>query len=137
VATSDHPGLLPRGIDPALAERLPHGGEVLGTDPLELVDLVRPPRQPVLEPVGQRRLGESAVPAARAPAAAIALEQHHVLARAAVQRGPQPVKPPPTIARSQLTSPSSGGSGSGAAGESSQKTSCSESASARLSRGAS
>ena len=56
---------------------------------------------------------------------------------AAYSAAHSPVKPPPTIARSQRTSPSSGGSGSGAAGESSQKTFCSESASARLSRGAS
>jgi hypothetical protein len=44
------------------------------------------------------------------------------------------VKPPPTIASAQRASPSNGGSGSGASGESSQKTLCSESASASLSR---
>jgi hypothetical protein len=53
------------------------------------VDLVRPARQAVLEPVAQRRFGEPTVATARPPAAAIALEQDDVLVRPRKQSRPQ------------------------------------------------
>ena len=85
----DHAGLIPSGIDPARVERLADGGEVLAPEPEKRVDLIGPSRQPVLEPMAQRRLDETAVPAARAPAAAIALEQDDAFGRRGQQGCPQ------------------------------------------------
>jgi hypothetical protein len=85
----DHARLIPGGIDPARAERLADRDEVLAAEPEERVDLIRPPRQPVLEPVAQRRLDEPTVPAARAPAAAITLEDDDALVRRGQQSRPQ------------------------------------------------
>ena len=85
----DHARLLPGGVDPARGERLAHGGEVLRAQALEDVDLVGPAGQAVLEPVGERRLREAPVPPARAPAAAVTLEQDNVLVGRGKQGAPE------------------------------------------------
>jgi hypothetical protein len=85
----DHARLVPGGVDPEGVEGLADSGEVVAPKPEKRVDLIRPARQPVLEPVGKRRLDEPAVPAARTPATAIALEDDDALVRRRKQSGPQ------------------------------------------------
>lgn len=86
----DKAAVVPGGVDPAALHGLTDRREVLAPQLEHAVDLVRPARQSVLEPVRERRLEEAAVAPARAPAAAIRLEQRQVLALLSrLQRRPQ------------------------------------------------
>ena len=85
----DEAVLLPGGFDPAGVERRPDRVVVLVAQLDEAAHLAGPARLPVLEPMRERRVEETAVAAARAPAAAVALEQEDVLVWRREQRRPQ------------------------------------------------
>ena len=94
------------------------GVEVLAPEPLQGVDLVGEPLDPVGQPVGEAGGTEPSVAARRRPAAAVALQQHHV-ARRVVLLGQQR-RPQPGVATTDhhqvgpCADPTSGGAGSGA-----------------------
>ena len=86
-------GSLELALDAETGEIGDEAVEVLAPEPLELDELVGEPREPVLEPVCQRRVREPAVAAARAEPARLTLEDDHVAARIAglrVERRPEP-----------------------------------------------
>ncbi len=85
----DEAVLLPGGVDAAGAERLADRPEVLVPELDEPVHLIRPAREPVVVPVRERRVEKAAVAPARSPAAAVALEQDHLLVRSREQGRPQ------------------------------------------------
>ena len=88
--------LLEAGVDPVAGDRLLDRCEVLAPETLELRHLLGPARHPVLDPVGQRRVREAAVPPAGAEGDALALQQHDLAPRALLareQRGPESRQP--------------------------------------------
>ena len=87
-ATSIVARVLPAAVDPVALDRRAHRVEVLAAHPLERVELARPARAPVLDPVGERGRAEAAVAARRAEGELLALEQRRRACR-----------PPPPAAR--------------------------------------
>ena len=90
----DLPRLAPVAVDPVALDRGADPGQVLAAHPLELRQLVRPAREAVADPVGQRGGAEAAVAARGAEGEPLALEQDDALALLRrLQRAPQAREP--------------------------------------------
>src|SRR6185312_11598030 len=91
----DADGLVTR-VDRELVDRRRDAGEVVTPELLEAPHLLRKTRQPIREPVGERRVAEAAVPPARAECEPLAFQENDRALRVCphrLDRRPEPGEP--------------------------------------------